>query len=145
MDMREAFEEALEKDPYSLATHRAYADWLSEHGEDDAAAAHAAWTPEGAQAAEAWLRGFVKRANGGAEADFWEEAEGYYRLLSYESLLETLEGCVKNGYVERFIFGGIDTPDVVYRESAEMWQKYQELTGRHTGAVAGTVPFSCSC
>lgn len=62
--MREAFEAALKKDPYDELTHRAFADWLSERGEDAEAEHHRLWTPEWQKAAD-WLEKFAEAADEG--------------------------------------------------------------------------------
>ncbi len=54
MDERAEFERAMRDNPDDIATHRIYADWLSERGHDDEAAYHRRWTPA-VRVAERWF------------------------------------------------------------------------------------------
>ena len=53
---RQCFLKALVENPYDEATHRAFADWLYERGEDGLAEYHATWTKETQEEIDAFNR-----------------------------------------------------------------------------------------
>jgi uncharacterized protein (TIGR02996 family) len=54
-EQMKAFKEALKADPYDLAGHMAFADWLSDQGLDEEAAVQMAWTAEAQLASDSFM------------------------------------------------------------------------------------------
>jgi uncharacterized protein (TIGR02996 family) len=75
-EAKDAFEHKLRESPYDRDTRLVYSDWLEEHGEDEYAAWHRAWTPEWQRAKE-WLTEFSEVA-----------AEGWDVQTTFDAIIQ---------------------------------------------------------
>lgn len=113
LDERSAFEKAIAHDPYDRAAHVAFADWLWERGEDDAAAREASWTPD-RQKSEEWLR----------------ERAGEYGS-DYGAFLAEVTAYVETG--DQFSLPRLPLPAYVFDDGHEFWGHFERVTGRRLG------------
>jgi uncharacterized protein (TIGR02996 family) len=126
-DMRQAFLDAIQADPYDLRTRKVFADWLDEFGDDkdaDLAAEQRAWTRE-KQDAICWLTDFAKDLE-----------------MPYEELIQAANVHIKGGGVYCLSF---DTPDRVYTDNDEFWQRFELATGEKVAAEDKVAFFRCAC
>jgi uncharacterized protein (TIGR02996 family) len=124
LNERQAFLAAIEEDPRNLATRKIFADWLDENGTDADAAHHRGWTLEKQDADE-----------------FMDSFATHLRMTKSE-LLAVAKRFLLTG--QRGVLG-FDTPDRVYDDNEEFWQKYQLLTGEVVPDGEQNVFFSCVC
>ena len=77
--LREAFEKAIEADPYDIQTRREFSDWLDENTDEaDLAAFHRETTREQIKEGEQFLKGIAVRC-GGAFTDLIERLRKYVK------------------------------------------------------------------
>lgn len=77
--LREAFEKAIEADPYDIQTRREFSDWLDENTDEaDLAAFHRETTREQIKEGEQFLKGFAVSC-GGAFTDLIERLRKYVK------------------------------------------------------------------
>ncbi len=126
VDEREGFLKALEADRFDLASHRAYADWLYEKGEDDLAHVHASWTRE-KQEAEDWLREFA--AEGGVHCPDYPYDNDDGRPITYEEVIQAGHDYLNHG--NHFVQLGDETlRDKTYGKTlVKYWKCWQLVTG----------------
>lgn len=103
-----AFLKALGQDRYDEATHRAFADWLSEHGLDDEAEYHRLWTPE-RQAAEDHLRKVASECE-----------------MNYDAFMKAVERFLDTGHQLGL---PMNVPEEDH-DPAAFWASVEVLTGR---------------
>jgi uncharacterized protein (TIGR02996 family) len=126
-DMRKAFLDAIKADPYDLKTRKIFADWLDEFGDDrdgDLAVEQRTWTKE-KQDAIVWLADYARHLD-----------------MSYEELLQVANDYVNHGEGHCLPF---DTPDCVYTENDEFWQRLELATGKKVADKKKHPFFSCAC
>lgn len=85
--VRSTFLEALKVNRYDEDTHRVFADWLEEHGEDDLAEFHRTWTKE-------WQE--------------WRDGRDYFEELAKEHLSNTCSTRSMDEAVELLLQAGRD-------------------------------------
>ncbi len=153
--MREVFEQALMENVYDEPTHRAFADWLYEHGFDEEAEFHSKWTPRW-QKAEDWMREVASRGystciNYGAS--IYEEAEQEWKPITYEDLIQAGHDHINTKGWDYLIQQGADDlrDEFINKErTKEFWDNWSIITGvdlsnYNWGKYGPSAPFSCSC
>ena len=124
MSEERGFEDALRADWYDLLNHRAYADWLEEHGSDDKARVHREWTLDKQKEAEAVIDTFAAVLSRGYGD---EDDEGYhFRKWTREELIKIAVARL-DGRGDTVVLG-FDTPSEAFRTKG-FWQAIQVVTG----------------
>ncbi len=124
---RQAFEEAIERDPYDLHTRKVYADWLDEFGSDsdaDLAAEQRAWTVEKQRAID-WITDYAREL-----------------AMTYAELIEAAREYLRTGHACCLSF---DTPDRVYEDNDAFWERFEQATGEGVEADKKHPFFRCAC
>lgn len=125
-DEKAAFETAIAENPYDGVTRKVFADWLEEHGFDDAAVLQREWTAEKMRAAEKYVRDFA-------------EACG----ISQEELLTEAERFLDDG---EEVLVGAEGVGMAYSSYPEFWEHFMILTGRPVPSEQRQAEFiSCAC
>jgi hypothetical protein len=119
-----------------VLNHRVYAAWLTEQGEDEAAAFHARWTPEVPKA--------MKRIEAFA-ATFVDEYDEYgdkspQSKLDYDKLMVAANRYLDTG-VEHWFRSVYDYDSIAMDQ---FWKDYEIVTGRGLGDKEPHM-FRCSC
>jgi hypothetical protein len=160
MTEQEAFLQAAKEawargdEELAWATHRAFSDWLEEHGFDDEAQVQRRWTPD-RQHAEDRLRDLAQIC-GFNYYDWDEEGNESGEEITYEQMIQTGYNYLERG--DYFTQIGSETArDVVQGEVAEQfWKDWSTVTGVDLPATDkhdwpkdrpwdNPSPFSCSC
>jgi uncharacterized protein (TIGR02996 family) len=150
-NMRQQFLDAIEADPYDLATRKVFADWLDEYGDEkdaDLAAVQRAWTKE-KQDAIVWLTEFAAELNAEMKEIVAEYAEEFGEEISgddqftYQELIEAASAYVKNGKEYYLPF---DTPERVFTDNDEFWRMFELATDQKVAdEQKRDTFFRCAC
>jgi uncharacterized protein (TIGR02996 family) len=173
MNYRQAFEDSLSEDRYSVATRLAYADWLTEQGEDDAALEQVRRSSEAWIAADKRMHEFADKCGmhcvegyGDGRYDetthTYDDASEKWEKITYDMVMRAAADWLREGsFEERYNEPGVwewwggyftqlgdeDARNLMSNEQTrkQFWQDYQTITGTVVEEIKQGQVFSCSC
>lgn len=136
LEVRQQFEQAIEKDQTDLASRLIFADWLDEHDMCELARWHRSWTPEREEARkylvelaeDAWF--------------YWSEEE--LGASKFNHLLRIVRQAIADGELTLDSDHAMDVLNEAKR-AGKLISAWEAWTGEEADEDAWDVRFYCSC
>jgi uncharacterized protein (TIGR02996 family) len=129
--MEDAFRKALAEDPYDLATHLAFADWLDENDRPEEADLQRRWTALKQRESERWLKAFAEEVSS-CETILGDRVhpDGF----TYEDVIRTGHNYLNEGdkvHVGEQIQVNLNISNHLDEDEAKIfWGHFEVVTGR---------------
>jgi uncharacterized protein (TIGR02996 family) len=141
MNYRDAFEKALIEDRYSVSTRLAFADWLTDQGDDDAAAEQIR------RASPIWIEADKWMAEFANTITEWDDIADNLQVVLVSDVIEAGQKYLDEGDYQcisglGFAAAGAMTDD---ETQAAFWKHWQAWTGKLVEEGERGQVFSCSC